>query len=96
MKYTPIRDEEEALEKVEGGHYEEFFLVTYEEQWQRDEGEPEYERYELADYAVEAFMDACCSTLCVELRGVNRRGEEVPLLIGGTAPDLSEGGEYIE
>lgn len=73
-----------------------YIIASYEEDWQREEGEPEIERTTDIAHAVETFFDLCGVILCVELRGVDLDGSEYPVCIGGTAPDLSEEGEYIK
>ena len=73
MRYTPIGNERrEALDRINGLGFDQYIIASYEEDWQREEGEP------------------------VELRGVDLDGSEYPVCIGGTAPDLSEEGEYIK
>lgn len=96
MRYTPIGNEREALDRINGLGFNQYVVASYEEDWQREEGEPEIERTVDIAHAVETFFELCGVILCVELRGVDFDGSEYPVCIGGTAPDLSEEGEYIE
>lgn len=94
MRYAPIGNEREALDRINGLGFDQYIIASYEEDWQR--GEPEIERTTDIAHAVETFFDLWGVILCVELRGVDLDGSEYPVCIGGTAPDLSEEGEYIK
>ena len=96
MRYKPIESRSDALDRIAGLGYDEFSIVSYEENWQREQGEPDIEITRDAEYAVDRFRTLCGRAVCVELRGIQPGGSETALCIGGTAPDLSEEGEYIE
>ena len=96
MRYKPIESRNDALDRIAGLGYGEFSIVSYEENWQREQGEPDIEITRDVEYAVDRFLTLCGQTVCVELRGNQPGGSETALCIGGTAPDLSEEGEYIE
>ena len=80
MRYAPIGNEREALDRINGLGFDQYII----------------ERTTDIAHAVETFFDLCGVILCVELRGVDLDGSEYPVCIGGTAPDLSEEGEYIK
>ena len=96
MRYKPIESRNDALDRIAGLGYGEFSIVSYEENWQREQGEPDIEITRNAEHAVDRFLTLCGRAVCVELRGIQPGGSETALCIGGTAPDLSEEGEYIE
>lgn len=96
MRYKPIESRSDALDRIAGLGYDEFSIVSYEENWQREQGEPDIEITRDAEYAVDRFLTLCGRAVCVELHGIQPGGSETALCIGGTAPDLSEEGEYIE
>ena len=96
MRYKPIESRNDALDRIAGLGYGEFSIVSYEENWQREQGEPDIEITRDVEYAVDRFFTLCGRAVCVELRGIQPGGSETALCIGGTAPDLSEEGEYIE
>lgn len=96
MRYKPIESRNDALDRIAGLGYDEFSIVSYEENWQREQGEPDIEITRNAEHAVDRFLTLCGRAVCVELRGIQPGGSETALCIGGTAPDLSEKGEYIE
>ena len=90
MRYAPIGNEREALDRINGLGFDQYIIASYEEAWQREEGEPEIERTTDIAHAVETFFDLCGVILCVELRGVDLDGSEYPVCIGGTAPRCLE------
>ena len=96
MKYVPMCGEQEAKTRIGDLAFKEYAIVSYEEAWQREQGEPEIEITANLEYAVERFLELCGLILCAELRGVDLDGSEYPVCIGGLADDLSEEGEYIE
>ena len=96
MKYTPIQGPDEAVEKIAGLGFNHFVLYTYEDHWQREDGEPGIETVDDVESAAGKFLEACRTALCVELRGIGLDGCEYPISIGGLTSDLSEEGEYIE
>ena len=96
MRYKPIESRNDALDRIAGLGYDEFSIASYEENWQREQGEPDIEITRNAEHAVDRFLTLCGRAVCVELRGIQPGGSETALCIGGTAPDLSEKGEYIE
>ena len=93
MRYKPIESRSDALDRIAGLGYDEFSIVSYEENWQREQGEPDIEITRDAEYAVDRFLTLCGRAVCVELRGIQPGGSETALCIGGTAPDLREEGE---
>ena len=96
MRYQLIESRDEALDRIADLGYCRFSIVSYEENWQREQGEPGIEITRDAECAVDRFLTLCGQAVCVELRGNQPGGSETPLCIGGTAPDLSQEGEYIE
>lgn len=96
MRYAPIGNEREALDRSMALVLTSTSLPHTKKPGKGEEGEPEIERTTDIAHAVETFFDLCGVILCVELRGVDLDGSEYPVCIGGTAPDLSEEGEYIK
>ena len=71
MRYKPIESRNDALDRIAGLGYGEFSIVSYEENWQREQGEPDIEITRDVEYAVDRFFTLCGRAVCVELRGIH-------------------------
>ncbi len=96
MRYKPIESRSDALDRIAGLGYDEFSIVSYEENWQREQGEPDIEITRDAEYAVDRFLTLCGRAVCVELRGIQPGGSETAPLHWGDRPGSERGREYIE
>ena len=66
MRYAPIGNEREALDRINGLGFDQYIIASYEEAWQREEGEPEIERTTDIAHAVETCAWSCGASISTE------------------------------
>ena len=71
MRYKPIESRSDALDRIAGLGYGEFSIVSYEENWQREQGEPDIEITRDAEYAVDFAVQSARYALIAAMTAID-------------------------